>query len=408
MHYRKWLTLALTLLAILSAIPLVSAQEAIVHGVFFYSPTCPHCVQVIQNDWPKIQTEFGDQLQVIFINAGTEEGGRFMQVARAALQIESSGVPMLIIGSNVFMGSIQIPTNAPDVIRAGLAAGGIDLPAIPGIQTIYEAALAGGQSAPDHTTDSATNVVTETQSLSWLDRLAADPVANALAIVILVALVATLLIGGLRLLSASQIAIPLTHPALLIASIAGALIAASLLFGAQGQPLILAIAAGELVIFALLVWASRQAVSGNPVLHWRVPLTALAGLVAAAYLATIEVNQAEAVCGLVGDCNRVQQSPYAQIAGIPIGVIGVLGYIAILILWFVNRQIGGSYRLEQLMRAAALLGVVFSIYLTFLEPFVIGATCLWCLMSAIIMLLLLWMLLPEGITAPLPPRTAAA
>jgi len=68
-------------------------------------------------------------------------------------------------------------------------------------------------------------------------------------------------------------------------------------------------------------------------------------------------------------------------------VIGVLGYIAILILWFVNRQIGGSYRLEQLMRAAALLGVVFSTYLTFLEPFVIGATCLWCLMSAIIMLL---------------------
>ncbi|HUN09997.1 MAG TPA: vitamin K epoxide reductase family protein [Aggregatilineales bacterium] len=408
MHYRKWLTLALSVILILSAVPLASAQEAIVHGVFFYSPTCPHCVQVIQNDWPKIQTEFGDQLQVIFINASSEEGGRFMQVARAALQIESSGVPMLIIGSNVFMGSIQIPTNAPDVIRAGLAAGGIDLPAIPGIQTIYEAALAGGQSAPDHTTDSATNVVTETQSLSWLDRLAADPVANALAIVILVALVATLLIGGLRLISASQIAIPLTHPALLIASIAGALIAASLLFGAQGQPLILAIAAGELVIFALLVWASRQAVSGNPVLHWRVPLTALAGLVAAAYLATIEVNQTDAVCGLVGDCNRVQQSPYAQIAGIPIGVIGVLGYIAILILWFVNRQIGGSYRLEQLMRAAALLGVVFSTYLTFLEPFVIGATCLWCLMSAIIMLLLLWMLLPEGITAPLPPRTAAA
>ncbi len=407
MHYRKWLTLALSLMAILSAIPLVSAQEAIVHGVFFYSPTCPHCVEVIQNDWPKIQTEFGDQLQVIFINASSEEGGRFMQVARAALQIESSGVPMLIIGADVFIGSIQIPTNAPDVIRAGLTTGGIDLPAIPGIQSIYEAALATEQSAPDHTTDSATSIVTETQSLSWLDRLAADPVANALAIVILVALVATLLIGGLRLMSASQIAIPLTHPALLNASVTGALIAASLLFGAQGQPLILAIAAGELIIFALLVWASRQSVSGNPVLHWRVPLTALAGLVAAAYLATIEVNQAEAVCGLVGDCNRVQQSPYAQFAGIPIGVIGVLGYVAILSLWFVNRQMGGSYRLEQLMRAAALLGVVFSTYLTFLEPFVIGATCLWCLMSAIIMLLLLWMLLPEGITAPLQPRTAA-
>jgi uncharacterized membrane protein len=34
-------------------------------------------------------------------------------------------------------------------------------------------------------------------------------------------------------------------------------------------------------------------------------------------------------------------------------------------------------------------GVLFSIYLTFLEPFVIGATCLWCITSAVIMMLLL-------------------
>jgi uncharacterized membrane protein len=36
-------------------------------------------------------------------------------------------------------------------------------------------------------------------------------------------------------------------------------------------------------------------------------------------------------------------------------------------------------------------GTVFSIYLTFLEPFVIGATCAWCLTSAILMTVLLWL-----------------
>jgi uncharacterized membrane protein len=41
-------------------------------------------------------------------------------------------------------------------------------------------------------------------------------------------------------------------------------------------------------------------------------------------------------------------------------------------------------------------GVLFSIYLTFLEPFVIGATCAWCLTSAIIMILLLWLSLAPG------------
>jgi uncharacterized membrane protein len=38
----------------------------------------------------------------------------------------------------------------------------------------------------------------------------------------------------------------------------------------------------------------------------------------------------------------------------------------------------------------AWFGILYSIYLTFMEPFVIGATCIWCLSSAVIMTLLLW------------------
>ena len=38
----------------------------------------------------------------------------------------------------------------------------------------------------------------------------------------------------------------------------------------------------------------------------------------------------------------------------------------------------------------ALFGVIFSIYLTFLEPFVIGATCMWCITSAIVITLQFW------------------
>jgi uncharacterized membrane protein len=43
----------------------------------------------------------------------------------------------------------------------------------------------------------------------------------------------------------------------------------------------------------------------------------------------------------------------------------------------------------------AFLGTLFSIYLTFLEPFVIGATCMWCLSSAALMLALLWLTVPK-------------
>jgi uncharacterized membrane protein len=125
----------------------------------------------------------------------------------------------------------------------------------------------------------------------------------------------------------------------------------------------------------------------------------LIGCGVAAYMAYVETTQVSAVCGPVGDCNTVQQSAYARLFGVlPIGVLGVLGYIAILVAWLV-RRFGRGCPAD--LAALALLGMtafgtLFSIYLTFLEPFVIGATCAWCLSSAIIMTLLLWLALPSG------------
>jgi uncharacterized membrane protein len=132
---------------------------------------------------------------------------------------------------------------------------------------------------------------------------------------------------------------------------------------------------------------------------WAVPVLALIGCGVAAYLAYVETAQVSAVCGPVGDCNTVQQSAYARLFGVlPIGVLGLLGYIAILAAWFVRRF--GRSRLVDLTALVLLgmttFGTLFSIYLTFLEPFVIGATCAWCLSSAIIMTLLFWLALPSG------------
>ena len=68
-----------------------------------------------------------------------------------------------------------------------------------------------------------------------------------------------------------------------------------------------------------------------------------------------------------------------------IGVLGLVGYVLILLTWVVGRL--STQRLSVYANLALLgltaFGVLFSIYLTFLEPFVIGATCAWCLTSAI-------------------------
>ena len=77
------------------------------------------------------------------------------------------------------------------------------------------------------------------------------------------------------------------------------------------------------------------------------------------------------------------------------GVAGLAGYGLILALWGLSR---GGHRpaLDAALLVITLGGTAFSAYLTFLEPFVIGATCMWCLLSALTMMALLWLSLPAG------------
>lgn len=171
-----------------------------------------------------------------------------------------------------------------------------------------------------------------------------------------------------------------------------------------------------MVISVVAVGVSVRAPLDRPLTGWRgqaVPLLAVAGMAIAAYLAVVEVSGAAAVCGPVGDCNTVQQSPYARLFGVlPIGVLGVLGYAAILGAWAMHQfGAGRSAHWGGLaLPALAFAGTLFSIYLTFLEPFVIGASCMWCLSSAVLMTALLWITAPRG-QAPIQrgrPRRSAA
>jgi uncharacterized membrane protein len=125
------------------------------------------------------------------------------------------------------------------------------------------------------------------------------------------------------------------------------------------------------------------------------------GLMSAVYMASVELTRSTAVCGPIGDCNMVHASKYAQVFGIPVGVLGVAGYLAILGCWLVSRRASATMaHAGQLgLFVLAFGGTVFSAYLTILEPFVIGATCGWCLGSALTMAAILTL-------APTPSLTA--
>jgi uncharacterized membrane protein len=158
-----------------------------------------------------------------------------------------------------------------------------------------------------------------------------------------------------------------------------------------GNSLSVLVLLGMLVSLILRGWPPRIQGRAWPV--WVVPALVVVGVGVAAYLSFIEVTQSEAVCGPVGDCNTVNQSEYATLFGfLPVGVLGLLGYASILALWALGRFSSGAKkgRADLALWGAALAGTLFSVYLTFLEPFIIGATCVWCLTSAVIMTLLLW------------------
>ena len=123
---------------------------------------------------------------------------------------------------------------------------------------------------------------------------------------------------------------------------------------------------------------------------WMIPLLAVVGLGIMLYLSSIPETT---ICYPSGACQVIQQSEYGEILNVPVGIWGALGYFAILVTW--SASLIGSSRLLQIvpwaLLALTLLGVLFSLYFTFLEPFVIGATCPWCLTSAILMTILFWL-----------------
>ncbi|MCB9460478.1 MAG: hypothetical protein H6670_12570 [Anaerolineaceae bacterium] len=433
MPIKKWLVL---LLALIFVLPGAQSQENVVYGVFFYSPTCPHCHEVITNHWPGIAETFGDQLQVMFIDVTTEMGAQIMNLTRQAMGIESTGVPMLIIGDNVLIGSVDIPARTPDIVREGIDNGGISFPPVPILQMTYDAAVAreaaansessttssetetGGETEADSETET-TSAVTETateaeatldstvaaQEATLFDKLAQDPVANIVAVIVLIALITSMIIFlfAFRKERLQKIA----RPALIALGIGGLIVGGALFAGSLSEGAVALLPAILLLVFAVLLINSLRAGQKPMLPYWIVPVLAIAGLVAAGYLTSVEMSEgAEAVCGAVGNCNAVQQSEYARLFGIPVSILGLGVYIVILLVWGYT-QFFSDKHFNNFLWLIALLGVAFSAYLTFLEPFVIGATCLWCLTSALVMMALLWVLVPYADVLQPPQRTTA-
>jgi len=304
-------------------------------------------------------------LEMVGIDASDPEGGTLYQAAVEYFQIpqERLGVPTLIIDDTVLVGSNEIPAQFPGLIDYYLAQGGVDWPDIPGMAEalaesmpeqsvehppVQTEEVLGPPPPSEEPTDPTENSPSldfqDSHDLSWQEKFSRDLAGSTLAVIVLTGMLIAL--------------------------------------------------AGSVIY---LTRSSKP--SSTIVAHSLIPILCIIGLFVAGYLAYVETARVSAVCGPIGDCNTVQQSEYASLFGIiPIGVLGLFGYILILLAWLGMRISRNSV---QYFSAVALFGMtsvgtLFSIYLTFLEPFVIGANCAWCLTSAILMTVLMLLSLKPG------------
>lgn len=123
---------------------------------------------------------------------------------------------------------------------------------------------------------------------------------------------------------------------------------------------------------------------GEPGLRIALGAVAVAGLAVAGYLTAARAAGDSPVCVVGGGCHTVQDSEYSELAGVPVAVLGLLAYAALLAAAILPGPLGRVIGLF-----TAVVGVGFSAWLTYLELFVIEAVCAWCVASAVLIVVAL-------------------
>ena len=153
-----------------------------------------------------------------------------------------------------------------------------------------------------------------------------------------------------------------------------------------------------------------------PCMRRAVIVLSLIGAGIAGYLTWVHYGHLSVVClSGGGGCEKVQSSDYAELAGVPVALLGLIGYVGILASLLLPADEG-----KLASAFLALVGFGFSMYLTWAELFRIHAICQWCVASATIMTLLTVLTLTrllrdeapragaraDGATAPGAPEAA--
>ena len=109
-----------------------------------------------------------------------------------------------------------------------------------------------------------------------------------------------------------------------------------------------------------------------------ISVLALVGVVVSALALQVHYSTSVQACSIneKWDCGIVNHSPFADIAGMPVAIVGIAGYLALVGLAFARQR--------ALLFLATLIGLGFALRLTFIEEYVLMVWCLYCVISQVV------------------------
>jgi len=139
---------------------------------------------------------------------------------------------------------------------------------------------------------------------------------------------------------------------------------------------------------------------GPVILYAVASVVSLVGLADAIYLAVEHVAGRSVKCTLVSGCSEVLSSQYATVAGIPLALVGAIAYFAVFSL---ATLAAFGYKIAgRLLTLLVALMFLTSLWLIYLQAFVIRAFCQFCLLSALVTFVLMGLVAAIAIRAARP------
>jgi uncharacterized membrane protein len=113
------------------------------------------------------------------------------------------------------------------------------------------------------------------------------------------------------------------------------------------------------------------------------------GLLVAVYMTIYKLTSNDSMCLGLGGCSIVNASGYSSVYGIPVAAVGVLGYLSILAIFYLERKPGFFQTNASMIQFAITLpGFLFTAWLIFVEVALLKAYCPFCITSQVMMTLI--------------------